>query len=182
MVMVEFFAALVIAGGSAYAYWHFQKARLSRSRPSCDLRRSLIIVGNNHNDPDCVAQRRALKPALIQVRQAQINVIEVYGTLVPRRNGQPLQWLPNDALRRSLGARSGFHLICIDDLDEVVLHMQRPVSQGILSELVRGTTRLALPAPEPRPAQTEPKADPAPAQATAMAAAPNTSWSVGVLR
>ncbi|MEM9422951.1 MAG: hypothetical protein AAF986_10715 [Pseudomonadota bacterium] len=147
---------------------------------SCDLRRSIVIIGTEQNSPDCVSQRRALQPLLMRLRNAGINVVEIYGERVPRRNGQTLEWLDSDALRRNVGARHGFHLICLDNEAEIILRGRQPVSEAVLSEMIAGEERVALPSPiaaSPAPssaaAPKPPKPTPAPS---------NTPWSVGVLR
>jgi hypothetical protein len=144
--------------------------RLARTRLSsrCDTRRSILIIGPTQNDPDCVAQRKALKPLLMRVRNVGINVIEIYGGSAPRRNGTALQWLDGVAIRRHLRAAAGFHLFCLDDDGDIVLHGQRPVSERVLSELIAAEEPIALPAPDPT---NWPTPEP-----------PVTSWSVGVLR
>ena len=134
---------------------------------SFDLRRSIVLIGPEQNAAECVAQRRALRPVLLRLRRANINVVEIYAANTPRRNGEPLEWLDGDALRRSLAARQGFHLVCLDNEAEIIVHGRRPVSTAMLEELVAGEERVALPAPSTM--ETPP---------------PNHdgSWSVGVLR
>ena len=159
---------------------------------SFDLRRSIVIIGAGQNAPDCVTQRRALRPLLMRLRNAGINVVEAYGEMVPRRNGQPLEWLDCDALRRSLGARHGFHLICLDNEAEVILRGRQPVSEAVLSEMIAGEERAALPAPTPPPSKPAPaKTSTNPSLASvSIAARPvnaepsqsDTPWSVGILR
>ncbi|MGV6819017.1 MAG: hypothetical protein ACWA5T_00800 [Parvularcula sp.] len=140
----------------------------------CDLRRCIVIVGDGQNDDDCIAQRVALKPHLMLVRDASINVVEVYGTAVPRRNGRPMEWTNNKKLRRSLDVENGFSLVCIDDDGEIAMRVRLPVSEHVIAELIAGSTQEALPSPEPEEAElpTE-EVEPEPAK---------PDWSVGVLR
>lgn len=170
------------------ATWFFLQRRRGIWAVTCDLRRCLVLIGPEQNDDACVAQRRALKPLLMRVRHIGMNVIEVYGSMTPRRNGRPLEWLDNGALRRTLKAGQGFHLICLDDESEVILRSHRPVSESSLSEFIAMEEPIALPAPvvdfptvEESPAPTEEAYAPSPLDR--FSSEPETSWGrVGVLR
>ncbi|WOI53667.1 hypothetical protein [Parvularcula sp. LCG005] len=149
-----------------------------RAPVACNLARSIILVGQDQNDDGCVRQRRALKPILHEIRRVHINVVEIYGNDVPRRNGQPMSWLNTRKLRRSLDVKSGFHFLCVDDQGEIGVRGRVPVSQAVLAELVMGEERMALPPPKPeRPKTRRPGDDRA-----EDVEAERSPWSVGVLR
>lgn len=177
-----------IAGG--VAIYFMMQTRRGVWSVTCDLRRCLVIIGPEQNDEACIAQRRALKPLLMRVRHIGMNVIELYGTMTPRRNGRPLEWLDNAALRRALKINSSFSLICLDDESEIILRSQKPVSENALSEFIAMEEPIALPAPEAMPSTptTPPEADgedraPAYAFQRSETYEPETSWGrVGVLR
>lgn len=161
------------------AWWH----QRDRNPKVCDLRRCIVIVGDGQNDGDCINQRLSLKPHLIMVRDANINVIEIYGKSVPRRNGKALEWTDNKHLRRTLQSESGFHLMCIDDDGEMAMRVRMPVSEHVIAELISGSTHEALPSPdmanEPRPKEEDQPTDEPSKKEEGSA---TDSWSVGVLR
>lgn len=170
--------------GAGVALWVL-RARRGIWAVTCDLRRCLVIIGPEQNDEACVAQRRALKPLLMRIRHLGMNVIELYGSMTPRRNGRPLEWLDNGMLRRALKARTGFALICLDDESEIILRSSRPVSENSLSELISMGEPIALPSPSETTARPAPEHGDMPRRPAPVAngAEPVTSWGrVGVLR
>jgi hypothetical protein len=155
---------LLAGGGGALAAWlRFRPT----GAPTVDIRRAIVIFGPEQNDVVCVMQRRALKPLLLRIRSLRISVIEVYGNAEPRKNGDLMDKADNLALRRALRARGGFHLFCLDDDGDIILHGQRAVSHAVLAELIAAEAPAALPAPSAPKRENDP--DP-------------TVWSVGVLR
>ena len=177
--MVTFVVLLGVVCASAlsgFATWAFLQKRRGIWAVTCDLRRCLVLIGPEQNDPACVEQRRALKPLLMRVRHIGMNVIELYGGMTPRRNGRPLEWLDNGALRRALKVNQGFHLICLDDESEIILRSHRPVSESALSEFIAMEEPIALPAPDAAPevtATAAATAAPAPQPAKPAQAAPD---------
>lgn len=180
-------ASLVTAGAAiAFVVYRIMHVRRGIWSVTCDLRRCLVIIGPEQNNDACIAQRRALKPLLMRVRHIGMNVIELYGTMTPRRNGRPLEWLDNGALRRALKVGNGFSLICLDDESEIILRSQKPVSETALSEFIAMEEPIALPAPEPVEEVAEPDepvSAPAFSYQRSVSFEPETSWGrVGVLR
>lgn len=149
--------------GALGVYFYLRRQQV----PAVDVRRAIVLFGPEQNDVVCVMQRRALKPLLMRIRSLRISVIEVYGKTEPRKNGDLMDRNDNALLRRALKARSGFHLFCLDDDGDIILHGQRAVSHAVLAELIAAEAPAALPAP------SAPKKD---------ADADPTVWSVGVLR
>ncbi|WP_370336911.1 hypothetical protein [Parvularcula marina] len=190
--MTGFLIASFATAVAALAVLGYMMVRARRGiwSVTCDLRRCLVIIGPEQNDETCIAQRRALKPLLMRVRHIGMNVIELYGSMTPRRNGRPLEWLDNGALRRALKVGNGFSLICLDDESEIILRSQKPVSENALSEFIAMEEPIALPAPDPAPIVTIDEDDhdeEAPAAAyhyqRSVSLEPETSWGrVGVLR
>lgn len=140
--------AFAVTGGAAlagvWAWW----SRRDQNPKVCDLRRCIVIIGDSQNDDDCIRQRISLKPHLMMVRDARINVIEMYGRGLPRRNGKNLEWAENKHLRRTLHTEAGFHFMCIDDDGEIAMRVRMPVSAYVIEELIAGSTHSALPSPD----------------------------------
>lgn len=151
MTIIVLLGLLIASASGALGAWAYSNKRRGIWSVTCDLRRCLVVIGPEQNNPLCVAQRRALKPLLMRVRHIGMNVIELYGSMTPRRNGRPLEWLDNRALRRALKAGTDFHLICLDDESEIILRSQRPVSEAALSEFISMEEPIALPAPAMAP-------------------------------
>lgn len=154
----------------------------------CDVSRCIVVVGNNQNEQTCVDQRVALKPHLMMIRDAGINVIEIYGRSVPRRNGKEVEWTDNRHLRRTLHAEDGFHLMCIDDDGEIAMRVRQPVSEYVIGELIAGSVHLALPTPKTTPptatdARTDTTAEAVIEEVAEPESKPKSDgWSVSVLR
>lgn len=155
--------SLALFGGSAAIALACVLSRLNRHKPVCDLRRTIVIVGPHQNHPACVEQRRALRPKLMSIRAAKVNVVEVYSFAKPRRNGMEIEWADNIGLREVLRAAEGFHFLCLDDAGALVMRVRRPVSSTMISELIEEhqVTPALLPAPEVKADETEAASAPA---------------------
>lgn len=168
----------VLVAAAAWAIWALSKSQSGTGRSECDLRRSIVIAGRGQNDPACVTQRRAIKPVLMTMRAAGINVVEIYGEMAPRRNGKPLEWVSSRKLSKSLGVASDFHVVCFDDDGGVMLRSRRPVSEAVLAELISAGAQLALPSPADASADPEQNA----ATTADGEPAPQDAWTAGALR
>lgn len=182
MVLASLLTAIMVGVAVAFV---LLRERRGIWAVTCDLRRCLVVIGPDQNDEACITQRRALKPLLMRVRHIGMNVIELYGSMTPRRNGRPLEWLDNGVLRRALKVQSGFSLICLDDESEIILRSHKPVSENALSEFIAMEEPIALPAPEVAEEPEIEETPPAPSYAFKQEDSyePETSWGrVGVLR
>lgn len=90
-------------------------------------RNTLFLFGPTANHPACRLQRRLLKPAIPAFIREDVAVIEVYGEDVPRRNGQPIDWLDPALLRHAMNAETGFALVYVDETGKTALRSDAPM-------------------------------------------------------
>nr|GGI01892.1 hypothetical protein GCM10011355_33600 [Aquisalinus luteolus] len=102
------------------------------SNPDFTLRRAVLLFGPQMNDPRCSAQRTELKRILGPLLEGGYRIVEVYGTNAPTQNGEVYDWLDNQLLRDTLNARSGFHLIFVDDAGQMLFHAAQSVTAEAL--------------------------------------------------
>ena len=100
--------------------------------PDFTLRRAVLLFGPQMNDPQCSAQRTELKRILGPLLEGGYRIVEVYGTSAPTQNGEVYDWLDNQLLRGTLNAKSGFHLIFVDDAGQTLFHAAQPVTAEAL--------------------------------------------------
>ncbi|GGD12841.1 hypothetical protein [Aquisalinus flavus] len=96
------------------------------------LRRAVLLFGPQMNDPRCSAQRTELKRILGPLLAGGYRIVEVYGPNAPTQNGEVYDWLDNQLLRDTLNAKSGFHLIFVDDAGQMLFHAARSVTAEAL--------------------------------------------------
>ncbi|MBB5517861.1 hypothetical protein [Amphiplicatus metriothermophilus] len=90
-------------------------------------RKTLFLFGPSANHPACRLQRRLLKPAIAAFIREDVAVIEAYGQDMPRRNGQPIDWLDPALLRHAMDAEAGFALIYVDEAGKTALRSDAPM-------------------------------------------------------
>ncbi|MEL7491621.1 MAG: hypothetical protein AAGJ73_12955 [Pseudomonadota bacterium] len=77
-------------------------------------RNTLFIIGPSDQHSACKMQRRLLKPALATLIREDVAVMEVYGDMTPRKNGELMKWLDPALLRHAMDAEEGFYVIYVD--------------------------------------------------------------------
>lgn len=102
------------------------------NNPDFTLRRAVLLFGPRMNDPRCSAQRTELKRILGPLLESGYRIVEVYGTNAPTQNGEVYGWLDNQLLRDTLNAKSGFHLIFVDDAGQMLFHAAQSVTAEAL--------------------------------------------------
>ena len=90
-------------------------------------KKTLFLIGPAPNHPPCRLQRRLLKPAVAALIRDDISVIEVYGDLPPRKNGEKIDWLDPSLLRHAMDAEEGFYVIYVDDDGKTVFKSEAPM-------------------------------------------------------
>lgn len=147
---VLFFALSVILGGVAWLAMRrphvlaeigatLKEAELKRFSP----KNSLFIFGPTINHPPCRLQRRLLKPAVAALIRDDVTVMEVYGDLTPRKNGEEVGWLDPSLLRHAMNADDGFWVIYVDGDGMARLRSEAPMLAADILE------RVGLDAPSP---------------------------------
>lgn len=147
---VLFFSLSVILGAVAWLAMRrpqvlaeigatLKEAELKRFSP----KKTLFIFGPSLNHPPCRLQRRLLKPAVAALIRDDIVVVEVYGDMTPRKNGEDVDWLDPSLLRHAMNADDGFWVIFVDDDGKSVLRSAAPM---IAADMLG---RIGLDAPAP---------------------------------
>jgi len=102
------------------------------ANPDFTLRRAVLLFGSEMNDAQCSAQRTELKRILGPLLEGGYRIVEVYGDNAPTQNGEVYDWLDNQLLRDTLNAKSGFHLIFVDDAGQMLFHAAQSVTAEAL--------------------------------------------------
>lgn len=95
---------------------------------------TLFIIGPSSNHQACKLQRRLLKPAIPALIREDVVVIELYGLDIPRKNGEPIDWLDPSLLRHALAADDGFFVIYVDPYGKTAFRNEAPM---VTSEILR---------------------------------------------
>jgi hypothetical protein len=131
---VLFFALCVILGGVAWLALRRPQvlAEIGATLKEAELKRfspknTLFIFGPSLNHPPCRLQRRLLKPAVAALIRDDVVVMEVYGDLTPRKNGEDVDWLDPSLLRHAMRADDGFCVIFVDGEGKTLLRSAAPM-------------------------------------------------------
>jgi hypothetical protein len=148
-----FFALCVILGAVAYVAMRKPEAlaALGSAVKEAELKRfsakkTLFIFAPTANHPPCRLQRRLLKPALAALIRDDVVVMEVYGAELPRKNGEPVDWLDPGLLRHAMSADDGFWVIYVDEAGKTVVRSAAPIVAADLLERAGLDLPLAAPA------------------------------------
>ena len=140
---VLFFALSVILGGVAWLAMRRPEvlAEIGATLKEAELKRfspknTLFIFGPTVNHPPCRLQRRLLKPAVAALIRDDVTVMEVYGDLTPRKNGEEVDWLDPSLLRHAMNADNGFWIIFVDGDGKALLRSQAPMLAADILERV----------------------------------------------
>jgi hypothetical protein len=131
---VLFFALSVILGGVAWLAMRRPEvlAEIGATLKAAELKRfspknTLFIFGPTVNHPPCRLQRRLLKPAVAALIRDDVTVMEVYGDLTPRKNGEEVDWLDPSLLRHAMNADNGFWIVFVDRDGKALLRSPAPM-------------------------------------------------------
>jgi hypothetical protein len=154
---VLFFALSVILGGVAWIAMRRPQvlAEIGATLKDAELKRftpkhSLFIFGPSLNHPPCRLQRRLLKPAIAALIREDIVVMEVYGELTPRKNGEEVDWLDPSLLRHAMNADNGFWVIYVDADGKTLLRSNAPMVAADILGRIGVDAPMQLPAPGKR--------------------------------
>ena len=115
-----------------------------------ELKRTLLIIGPQVNDPACSEQRRFIKPIVRQLLNGGHRLVEIYGHKAPAQNGVALDWLDNQLLRTTFDAEQGFHMLYVDDDGRMKFKVSSPILGDAVIMIVDPVDgRLALPPVDP---------------------------------